>query len=122
MLLGCHSMLAMWTSSPEMELDEKEAKELSNAIQRVSKFYTQTVDPKKLAWANLIFVAGGIYGTRYAAISNRKSKEKPARAPAPIPLKHPTVKEVNEEKNMPITNPSQLWPQSGGVDGEITEG
>jgi len=125
MLMGCHGMLAMWTNTPEMELERSEAKQFSKAIQDVSKFYTQAIDPKKMAWAQLIFIAGGIYGTRYAAISKRHENEKRNRAmpgTSANPAPKMNGKPPETKPGAPATNPSQLWFQGGGLDGEVNEG
>lgn len=76
-LLSCHAMLATITGTPELELEEKESKKLAAAIARVQSLYTTSfLSEEQLAWTNLIFVAGSVYGTRAMAIRLRKRSEK----------------------------------------------
>lgn len=76
-LMSLHLMGAAFLKVPELELDQDEAKRLSDAVNRVQSEYNMPIlDPKTLAWINLAMVAGGVYGPRFAAHSIRKKKEK----------------------------------------------
>jgi hypothetical protein len=70
---------------PELELDKDECAKLADAIKDVSKYYVTAFDPKKIAWAHLAIIAGGIYGTRIFAVRNRKQLEKTLKLVAPKP-------------------------------------
>lgn len=72
-------------STPELVLDPKEAETLAHAIAAVQAYYPVVIDPKTLAWGNLVMVVGTIYGTRALAIWARKSQ------PAPKPHKADNV-------------------------------
>jgi hypothetical protein len=61
--------------TPELKLDESEAKTLAQAIGNVAAYYPISIDPKTLVWANLIMVCGAIYGSRAIAIFARKKQE-----------------------------------------------
>lgn len=87
MLLVVHATLAQLSGIKELELDDDEARKLSEASKEVLKHYPLGVSEKTLAWVNLTVVAGGIYGIRFMAWNVRKSAEKRARTitltPAP---------------------------------------
>ena len=74
-LFSIHAMAAAFIA-PELELAESEAKMLATAISGVNSFYDQVIDPKIVAWAGLIGVAGQIYGPRVGAFMLRKQFEK----------------------------------------------
>lgn len=77
----CGAMIA-----PELALDEKEAKELANAIKGVNEQYKLTLDPKQAVWIDLMTTCGIIYGPRGLAIYLRVSSEaKPVATPKPAP-------------------------------------
>lgn len=120
-------MGAKLLSTPELELDEDEAKKLSDAIKNVAQYYDFLMDPKKLAIAQLCFCAGGIYGPRMISIVKNSVKTKPGpvrvasidRTEAPKP--QPSASEVAASvapADGKIENPSQLWP--AGVSDEGT--
>jgi hypothetical protein len=74
-------MLSVLTKCPEFGITEEEAGNLANAIQQVNALYDDAVVPAwVVAWANLVFVAGAVYGPRMVAYSNRRAQEKEAKA------------------------------------------
>jgi len=76
-----HTMLAAATQTPELHLDEREAKAMTDAVAEVARHYPMTIDPKTLAWANLAGCAAMIYGPRIYLIADRKrkaAKDKPS--------------------------------------------
>lgn len=76
-LMGLHTMCSAFLKVEELELDQDEAKALSDAVNKVQAEYKMPIlDPKTLAWINLGMVAGGVYGPRVAAYSLRKKKER----------------------------------------------
>lgn len=74
-----HSALAALTTIRELELEEEEARKLSNASKEVLRYYPIGMSDKALAWVNLGVVACGIYGTRIMAYSVRRGTERRAR-------------------------------------------
>jgi hypothetical protein len=69
-------MLAGLTSTPELALDKDEAHNLAVAAAEVAKFYPTTIDPKALAWFNLMLAAGVVYGPRVYLIRERLKAER----------------------------------------------
>lgn len=69
-------MLAGLTSTPELALDKEEAHDLALAAAEVAKFYPAQVDPKVLAWFNLMLAAGVVYGPRVYLIRQRVKADK----------------------------------------------
>lgn len=78
-LYSIHAVLAGITKVPELELDEREAKDIANAIAGVSEQYMLTIDPKKAAWIDLARVVGVVYGPRGVSYYMRKKAEAAAR-------------------------------------------
>lgn len=95
--------------APELALEENEAKELTSALAEVNSFYSQTVDPKLLAWCGLIGVAGKIYGPRVGAFMLRRKFEaavKPRVAPlagTPVQPRQAAPASV-QKQNPPASN------------------
>ena len=83
-LFSAHAILASLTKTPELMMDHTEAAELSKAIGSVARHYDVTASAKTVDIANLVMVAGMIYGSRIIAIRARKGKEKKERS-APTP-------------------------------------
>jgi hypothetical protein len=76
-ILSMHMLAANITGIAEVELDEKEAKTLAEAVNRIEALYEVPVlSEKQLAWLNLCMVLGTVYGTRYVAYKVRRRKEK----------------------------------------------
>jgi hypothetical protein len=67
------------TKTPELELEEEEAKALAESTLTLAAMYDLTPDPKLQAMMNLAIILGTTYGTRYVAIRARKSQEKEER-------------------------------------------
>lgn len=79
MLLGIHTMGAIFLAAPELALSEAEAHEVAKATVNVAQYYDLTADPKTLAWVNFGFVMAGIYGSKAFVIYARKKKERAER-------------------------------------------
>lgn len=78
-LMVFHAMIAATTKTPELILDESEAKSLSESSLSMLALYDIKPDPK--VEAAIIFAGhvGWIYGTRFVAIRARKSQAKEER-------------------------------------------
>ncbi len=63
-------------AAPELELNDEEAKKFAASLARVSSLYDDRINPKLVAWIDLLCVAGSIYGPRAIAISARFKAEK----------------------------------------------
>jgi hypothetical protein len=99
LLLSAHFAVAAFLEVPELEINKTQAEQYADSLKQVMKHYQTTIDPKKLAWVQLIFTMGGIYGPMIPAIRARKAKEpvvapkpnvvspKPQQAPTPIDRK-----------------------------------
>jgi hypothetical protein len=74
-LLSMHAMASAAFHVPELELDEKEAKQLADAANNVASHYAVDLDPKTLAWINLLWALSMVYGTRGVAFVSRKRSE-----------------------------------------------
>jgi len=76
-LLSIHVGIATLTKTPELELDETEAKRLAEALARVSRHYPilDKIGEKSIDHANLIATVGGIYGSRMVAMKFRRAAE-----------------------------------------------
>lgn len=79
-LLSLHFMGAAICECPELQLEDKEAKALADAVVKVSAHYDHRISPKTVAWVNLAMIAGGIYGGRALAIRARFKAEEERRA------------------------------------------
>lgn len=78
-LFSIHLALSAVAKTPELALDQAEAHELAKAAAAVQSFYSTVIDPKIMAWGQLIIVAGSIYAPRLIAVSVRIKKEKAAK-------------------------------------------
>jgi hypothetical protein len=79
-------MLAAMAKVPELELEKEEAEKLTANALEVAKLYSNIeADPKTIAWINLAFCAGQIYGPRVVAYRIRKSQERRVHQPQPQP-------------------------------------
>lgn len=72
-LLSAHAMLAAATKQPGLALEKDEAEQLAKAVAEVAKHYDTSVDPKHLAWFNLVAIVAMIYGPRIFMLSRGKS-------------------------------------------------
>lgn len=69
-------MLSKIASIPELEIEEKEAKRLNDAIQHVNDvFGIPKLGEKAAAIVDMGTALGAVYGTRLVAITARKRKE-----------------------------------------------
>jgi hypothetical protein len=85
LLLSAHSMLAALIKTPELEIDEAEAKRLGDAVARVNReFGVQIMSPKTAAVVNLIMAAGTVYGPRIIAVKNNSKRRKAEKVGATI--------------------------------------
>lgn len=105
-------MLASLTGMKELILDKAEADQLSDKIAALTKLYDAPgISPRTKAWINLIFVAGGIYGTRIMTYNLRKAGERAAHPPAPRAVKIATAAPPNNVTPMrPTSRPENPVP------------
>lgn len=85
MVFNIHMMLAAQTEIEELALTQDEAGNLTTAVLEVASHYDIIADPKIVAWVNLVFVGGAIYGTRAIAYSRRLKAESQKPEPQPPP-------------------------------------
>lgn len=81
MLAIVHVGLAAVTKTPELELDDKEAASLANAVGNVMTEFDITPDPKIQAVLGLVTVSGMIYGPRIYMIRERRKEERANEGP-----------------------------------------
>lgn len=77
---GTHGTLAFFLNAPELVLSDKEAEELASAFADFAREFDFEPNPKIMAAANLIGVAGIVYVPRIITIA-RRVKEQKKRAP-----------------------------------------
>jgi len=82
-------MLAGITRVSELEMEQEEASKLAGAMANVARHYDMQASAKAMDWTNLIFVAGSLYGTRFAAIRLRRIMEKAEAAEKGDPTLNP---------------------------------
>lgn len=78
-LLSIHTAAAAVFKTPELVLADQEAEALAKALVEIERLYPAQIDPRVLAWVNLIGTAGMIYGTRVFAIQARYASEREAK-------------------------------------------
>lgn len=66
-----HAALAMLTKSPELMLEDGEAKALAEALAEVNRHFPTSINPKYAALMNLGAVAGMIYVPRILNMRKR---------------------------------------------------
>src|SRR5581483_10488746 len=77
LLLSTHTMLALISKTPELQLTKDESTKLAEAINEVNALYDFSVlPPEVMAWINLLIVAGGIYVPRFIAVKVKKGTKK----------------------------------------------
>lgn len=78
LLLSLHAGLAAITHTPELQLDESEAKSMSTAAARVARHYPilDKIGDKAIDHANLVVVLSSVYGSRAIAWGMRRTAEK----------------------------------------------
>jgi hypothetical protein len=86
-LLSLHEMGAAALKAPELRLESSEAEGMSKAIAEVARHYPTKIDPKTLAWANLVMACSIVYFPRFYLIRERIKAEnaKPVRTPPVAP-------------------------------------
>jgi hypothetical protein len=117
LLLSLHAMGAAFLATPELQLDDKEAAQLSEAVQKVGKYYAVAFDPKKVAIAELAVIMGGIYGTRFVAWKARMNKESQKEKLAV--MAPPKQEPAKPQRPLTEMSPSELWPESGAIPGSF---
>lgn len=85
MLLSINAGMGLLLSCPELAWNEKEASQVSEYMSDVAKHYDKMIDPKTMAWLNLIGAIGWIEGTKLLAIRARLKRERQDKPPAPLP-------------------------------------
>lgn len=89
LLITVHMMGAALLKVPEFQISPEEAHGLTEAINGVTKHYSVAISEKTLAWANLISMGVGIYGSRLIALKLKKDREKVKKletvGPRPMP-------------------------------------
>jgi hypothetical protein len=77
LLLGIHIQLASRSHCPELEMTQKEAHDIAEAIARVQAHYPALEIPDKyMCWISLGGLVAVTYGTKVAAIRVRLQAEK----------------------------------------------
>lgn len=84
-LIIVHAAISTATKTPELAIEETEAKSLAGAVSNVLEEFDIQPDPKVQAIVGLIIAAGSVYGPRMYLIrerqkAQRKAKDKPAEA------------------------------------------
>ncbi len=75
-LFYAHALLAKATKTPELELDETEAKTLAQSAMNVMNHYNIKASQKAIDWGNFLLTAGIIYGGKLHAVSERHALAK----------------------------------------------
>lgn len=70
-------MAAVGFKTPELMLDETEARAMGEGIMAVQSHYNFDASAEMIAWINLAMILMGIYGPRIMLIKDRKREEKP---------------------------------------------
>lgn len=78
-LFYAHSLLAKVSNTPEIALDESEAKTLAASAMNVMQHYNIKASQKAIDWGNFVLTAGILYAGKFHAISVRKESEKKAK-------------------------------------------
>lgn len=81
-MLSLHGMAAMALKSPELVIDDTEAKALSEGILAVQSHYNFAASAEVMAWVNLAAIMLGVYGPRVVLIRERKKTERAKEKPA----------------------------------------
>lgn len=126
-LYSTHAALSAATGNPIWQLANDESKALAGAIINLEKQYPTRIDPRAMAWVNLIGVAGAIYGSRLIAMRldavTRKQAgqagKAPPRAGPPPPSdvsKGPIHAEVRTPDNGPPTGTTYVKVPPGFMD------
>ena len=80
-LQAIHDLAALATGLPILSIEDKEAKSMATAVSNLAAQYDMVLDPRTVAWVNLLGVMASIYGPRFlmikmaASAANRQSAE-----------------------------------------------
>lgn len=107
-ILSLHDLAAGIFEIDELEIDENDAKRLSDAVLEVSKYHIEQFDPKKVAYFNLATVMAGVYGVRIMAYRKRMEKERAKKRLSLMPQPSPTT-------SQPIKQARTLEEYLGGM-------
>lgn len=77
LIIGIHAMLAKATGYDELNLELPECEALAEAGSNVLRHYNVKTTQKAMDWIMFAVVAGGIYGTRAAAIAKKMRVDAP---------------------------------------------
>lgn len=76
-MFSTHMMLSMITKTPELMLNEQEAKTLASAMEKVARHYDiGGASQKTVDWVNLVTALGAVYGTRIVMYSASKKQRR----------------------------------------------
>lgn len=82
-MLSIHGMGAMLLKTPELMIDESEAKLLAEAVNAVQQHYQIEASETAIIWANFAGAIVAVYGPRLVAVATKKkepAKAKPQKA------------------------------------------
>jgi hypothetical protein len=105
-------MLSALTGIQELDLDVKEGQKLAECLKAALKFNDKLISPEKLAYINLTFAIGEIYGTRALAYRMRKAEERkkqPQKVPTPIRPNAPASPAPSAPANAPAASAMPSW-------------
>jgi hypothetical protein len=112
-LLSIHEMAAAAMHTPELRLESDEANGMAKAIAEVAKHYPTKVDPKTLAWVNLIMAVSVVYFPRIYLIRERHKSEKAENvAKSPVTFTSPIV---NHPEAQPFASPVNPTQNAGDI-------
>jgi hypothetical protein len=90
-------------------LTDDQAEAYAKSIKQVSDCYDKTMDPKLIAWVQLLGTAGAIYGPAFLAIRARQSEEaKKGPKVVVMPDKNKTVPGPGDNSAAPVT-PADIY-------------
>jgi hypothetical protein len=73
-------MVATFASVPELLLTEAESTQIAKASVQLADTYDFGIDPRAMAWSNMILVLGSVYGPRALGIYLRLKNEREQQA------------------------------------------
>jgi hypothetical protein len=111
LLFSANLMLAAICKTPELEIDKQEAQLVAEAVKELAKHYPVGMDPKKIAWANLIAALGTVYGPRVMVIWQKPGKPRAVVQEIPRGDTERAAKSqaVNRERKISEMSPSDLF-------------
>lgn len=99
-LLSAHAFLAAISKTPEIVIDETEAKALADGAAKVARHYNIIISEKSQDWANFIMALAAVYGTRLVAMAKTKRDTRLAQAKTNVvDLSGNPVNPLNEPLN-----------------------